>query len=776
MILSHARDRTLAPDSSGLHVVPILLRPRLTPAPRHLMAGRFEVGFPRTRAGFARRLAVTCAALGLLACGGDTGVDPGDGTGSVTGVVQDVANAQPLAGSIVVVAGLAANAGADGRFQLDNVPVGRQPLSVAHDGYIGMADSVSVENGQVTDITLALTAGGGPPPAPAGVTVGPGSTLESNMVSWQDVAGATSYTVYWATTPGVLPESATKVPGVSSPFQHTNLTHGTTYYYVVTAIGPGGESALSEEVSAAATQEFGIAVLSPKADALVDSSFLVTARVVSLSQLTSVVASVGGNSAPMSRDPNTGVWSGTITLTGLPSPSDQQLTVTATDAQGHSGQVVVPIRFDRPPAVTFTLPTTGTVARPTTRVVASCQDDGPAGCVGLSLVANAYSGNPVVLATGSDHIDQTVSLAAFDGTSIDLQVQAQDGAGQVTRVRHDVYVETSPHLTPVADADSGTGLDADQTRILLMDTTASVDNLRLFDRGTGASTLVFSQSRPLRIEQAALTPRGVLIRTRDIMHGATSATLHELRDGTLTTLLDNRPFALFLVEGKYALWTILDFGSGVGDEDFRRDLDAGTTVSLGIGSTDHDVTPDGDVILGFGENVAVWHNGTLTFLTNDGSLDVLNGGVVGDGVHVVWRKAPHGVFQPSSIRLADPAGDIVLASDIRPDDMSGPPRNYQVNGGWIAFTRPDPNGILQVWVRSPSGVETQVGSLGQSSGIEAVSPSGQVVFDAAPTGTYRRYLGSAGSSATDIGGVLGSPIFINGQLHVLIGASLFRVN
>src|SRR5690349_10115474 len=146
--------------------------PRLTPAPRHLMAGRFEVGFPRTRAGFARRLAVACAALGLLACSADTGVDPGDGTGSVTGVVQDVANAQPLAGSIVVVAGLAANAGADGRFQLENVPVGRQPLSVAHDGYIGMADSVSVENGQVTDITLALTAGGGPPPAPTGVTAG----------------------------------------------------------------------------------------------------------------------------------------------------------------------------------------------------------------------------------------------------------------------------------------------------------------------------------------------------------------------------------------------------------------------------------------------------------------------------------------------------------------------------------------------------------------------------------------------------------------------------
>jgi hypothetical protein len=155
---------------------------------------------------------------------------------------------------------------------------------------------------------------------------------------------------------------------------------------------------------------------------------------------------------------------------------------------------------------------------------------------------------------------------------------------------------------------------------------------------------------------------------------------------------------------------------------------------------------------------------------------VLNGGVVADGVHVVWRKAPDGVFGPSSIRVASPAGDIVLASDIRSDEMSGPPQNYAVNGGWIAFTRPDPNGFLQVWTRSPAGVEAQVSSTGRSSTIETLSPSGEVVFGAAPTGFFRRYRGSAGTSSTDIGSFLGHAIFINGQLHVLMGASLFRVN
>lgn len=48
----------------------------------------------------------------------------------------------------------------------------------------------------------------------------------------------------------MLPTGATKVEDVSSPFRHTGLDFGVTYYYVVTAVGNKGESEVSTVVSA----------------------------------------------------------------------------------------------------------------------------------------------------------------------------------------------------------------------------------------------------------------------------------------------------------------------------------------------------------------------------------------------------------------------------------------------------------------------------------------------------------------------------------------------
>jgi hypothetical protein len=47
------------------------------------------------------------------------------------------------------------------------------------------------------------------------------------------------------TTPGYM-----KHEGMLSPFVHTGLMNGVTYYFVVTAVGPGGESGESPQVFA----------------------------------------------------------------------------------------------------------------------------------------------------------------------------------------------------------------------------------------------------------------------------------------------------------------------------------------------------------------------------------------------------------------------------------------------------------------------------------------------------------------------------------------------
>ena len=85
-------------------------------------------------------------------------------------------------------------------------------------------------------------------PAPTGVTATPGNGQVT--IAWTAVADATSYNIYWSTTPGVTPANGTKITGATSPYVHPGLINGTTYYYVVTAVGGTGESAPSSEVSA----------------------------------------------------------------------------------------------------------------------------------------------------------------------------------------------------------------------------------------------------------------------------------------------------------------------------------------------------------------------------------------------------------------------------------------------------------------------------------------------------------------------------------------------
>jgi len=69
-------------------------------------------------------------------------------------------------------------------------------------------------------------------------------------ITWNDVFGATSYNLYRSTTPGVTSQTGVLIADVVSPYEDTIVVNGTTYYYVLTALGPGGESADSRQVSA----------------------------------------------------------------------------------------------------------------------------------------------------------------------------------------------------------------------------------------------------------------------------------------------------------------------------------------------------------------------------------------------------------------------------------------------------------------------------------------------------------------------------------------------
>jgi hypothetical protein len=101
--------------------------------------------------------------------------------------------------------------------------------------------------------------GGGsfPPAAPLGAAVQPGD--RSVTVTWDAVSGATSYNVYLAADPSLSPGNyaalteGARRSGAGSPMQVAGLRPAYGYYFVVTAVGAGGESAPSAKVRAVPT-------------------------------------------------------------------------------------------------------------------------------------------------------------------------------------------------------------------------------------------------------------------------------------------------------------------------------------------------------------------------------------------------------------------------------------------------------------------------------------------------------------------------------------------
>ncbi|HEU4385152.1 MAG TPA: fibronectin type III domain-containing protein [Anaeromyxobacteraceae bacterium] len=89
-----------------------------------------------------------------------------------------------------------------------------------------------------------------PPAAPGGVLAAPGDGAAS--VAWSASAEATSYNVYYATSPSVTTASP-KVTASGSPASVPGLVNGTPYWFAVTAVGAGGESALSTGACAVPT-------------------------------------------------------------------------------------------------------------------------------------------------------------------------------------------------------------------------------------------------------------------------------------------------------------------------------------------------------------------------------------------------------------------------------------------------------------------------------------------------------------------------------------------
>ena len=94
--------------------------------------------------------------------------------------------------------------------------------------------------------TVAFTTAQAPPPArPDGLATTP--TTGSVPLTWNAASGATSYTIRRGTVSGTYTALASGITVTS--YTDSTASTGTTYYYVVAAVAPGGTSANSGEVT-----------------------------------------------------------------------------------------------------------------------------------------------------------------------------------------------------------------------------------------------------------------------------------------------------------------------------------------------------------------------------------------------------------------------------------------------------------------------------------------------------------------------------------------------
>ena len=102
-------------------------------------------------------------------------------------------------------------------------------------------------DGQLSDSKIFTVTVNNAIAAPTGVSAT--SDELQNSISWGSVPGATSYSIYWSTTPG-SELTGTQISSVTSPYVHTGLTGGVDHYYVVTAFENSTQSSPSAQVSA----------------------------------------------------------------------------------------------------------------------------------------------------------------------------------------------------------------------------------------------------------------------------------------------------------------------------------------------------------------------------------------------------------------------------------------------------------------------------------------------------------------------------------------------
>ncbi|PYO08463.1 MAG: hypothetical protein DMD30_08230 [Gemmatimonadetes bacterium] len=484
-------------------------------------------------------------------------------------------------------------------------------------------------------------------------------------------------------------------------------------------------------------------------------------RIDSRFPLSTVRAALDGKVVTLT-SPRQYYWSGSISLVGAPRDT-MTIVVTATDANGSVGQGVRALIHDRAPRVIVTQPADTSVARPNTLIDASCEDDDPNGCTITVRMTQEPGGDGGLLLAGptSSPMHTSISLAPWEGQGRVIAIIAQDSRDQATTATRFLWVESSPHLQSIGTAE-GHVVDADNSRLLWN----AGPNVGITHVGGSSETIASGLPSGFQgsIARAYLTPSGAAFAVAS--GGPPYAQLYVWLNGSLTSKTLNSTSSV-AAAGDFIIYTTSPDGL------YRQDVSNGAEVliSNSSGNTENSVGENGDVAYwNLSHDVLRFRGGSNTNITSDNGVNWLNVYPLTDGTNIVFLRRPTGVYDGAEIWLFDGTALSMLAP-FRSIQVL-PHSDYEVNGGWTAFTKADASGFAQVWTRSPSGVLRAVSAFATSSRIRALGTDGSVVFDT----DVDRYFASATGSPTRISASNGSVVWRSGHFIMMLGNAAFTVS
>lgn len=467
-------------------------------------------------------------------------------------------------------------------------------------------------------------------------------------------------------------------------------------------------------------------------------------------QLASVTASVNGETTALSYI--TSNWTAQVSLAGKPRGM-VNIVITATDVFANSTDIVLSLLLDRGPVVSInTAPLSQTLVQAKTiELSASCTDDNLAkGCT--SIVASVNGIWNRVTDYGTASLSQTVDLSAYDGSKVVMHIEGIDSSNQSVYATRTFYIDTSTHLSLLANV-SGPILDMADTRILFLDQSTVIPALKILNTATGITETIDSSADfgfdPYNTVQkfAALTPTGALYR-----YGQPNNHLMEWKAGTKTELATYHSYDAqnFIVAGKWAAYR---------DSSVQlRDLDAGVSTAINESVSQYDIAANGDMVYTSGSDIHRFRNGSIESITTSGDASA----PVTDGTIVVYNKA-------NKIAMHDGTTETLLAATAA---AILPRTSYAVAGGYVAYTQQNFASVQQVWRHGPDG-EQQITFFGGSSPstIEGILNDGSILLSY----NKKRYLSVPGMPLQEVSSALGRALVRDDKFWLVIGHSVLEV-